>query len=114
MDQIDLALLTLHFLARVQRLRESTQLFRSAPHMPHDTSCFELRESCVASGDSVNSGVRTPRPEIKFAARGKFDLCTRHQGARWDTMIFLTFHLCGVSRLVGLPARPSQRFADAL
>ena len=29
MDQIDLALLTLRFLARVQLLRESTQLFRS-------------------------------------------------------------------------------------
>jgi hypothetical protein len=40
MDQIDLAPLTLRFLARVQLLRESTQLFRSAPHLPHDTSYF--------------------------------------------------------------------------
>jgi hypothetical protein len=38
MDQIDLAPFTLRFLARVQLLRESTQLFRSAPHLPHDTS----------------------------------------------------------------------------
>jgi hypothetical protein len=43
MDQIDLALLRLHLSARVQLLRESTQLFRSAPHIPYDTSCFELR-----------------------------------------------------------------------
>jgi len=40
MDQIDLAPFTLRFLARVQLLRESTQLFRSAPHMPHDMSYF--------------------------------------------------------------------------
>ena len=38
MDQIDLALLLLRFLPRVQFLRESAQLFRSAPHLPHDTS----------------------------------------------------------------------------
>ena len=44
MDQIDFALLTLRFLARVQFLRESTQLYRSAhPHLLHDTSLLELR-----------------------------------------------------------------------
>ena len=43
-DQIDFALLTLRFLARVQFLRESTQLYRSAhPHLLHDTSLLELR-----------------------------------------------------------------------
>ena len=40
MDQIDLAPFTLRFLARVQLLRESTQLFRSTPHLLHDTSCL--------------------------------------------------------------------------
>ena len=43
MDQIDLALLTLRFLARVQLLCESMQLFRSAPHLLHDTSCLAAR-----------------------------------------------------------------------
>src|SRR5262249_58146431 len=43
MAQIDLALLTLRFLARAQFLRESAQLFRSASHLLHDTSCFEHR-----------------------------------------------------------------------
>jgi hypothetical protein len=38
MDQIDLAPLTLRFLARVQLLRESTQFFRSALRLPHDTN----------------------------------------------------------------------------
>jgi hypothetical protein len=38
MDQIDLALLTLHFLALVQLLRESTELFRFAPRVPRDPS----------------------------------------------------------------------------
>ena len=42
MDQIDLASLTLRFLARVQLLRESTQLFRCAPHLPHDTAGTHL------------------------------------------------------------------------
>ena len=42
MDQIDLAPFTLRFLARVQLLRESTQLFRSAPHLLHDTSCLNI------------------------------------------------------------------------
>jgi hypothetical protein len=42
MDQIDLALLTLRFLARAQFLRESAQLFRSAPHLLHDTSCLKI------------------------------------------------------------------------
>jgi hypothetical protein len=40
MDQIDPAPLTLRFLARVRLLRESTQLFRCAPQLPHDTSYF--------------------------------------------------------------------------
>jgi hypothetical protein len=40
MDQIDLAPLTLPFLARVQLLRESTQLFRCAPQLLPDTSYF--------------------------------------------------------------------------
>src|SRR5260221_4012441 len=38
MDRIDLVPLTLRFLARAQLLRESTQFFRSAPRLPHDTS----------------------------------------------------------------------------
>jgi hypothetical protein len=40
MDLIDLAPLTLRFLARARLLRESTQLFRCAPQLPHDTSYF--------------------------------------------------------------------------
>jgi hypothetical protein len=40
MDLIHLAPLTLRFLARVRPLRESTQLFRCAPQLPHDTSYF--------------------------------------------------------------------------
>jgi hypothetical protein len=50
MDQIDLAPLTLRFLARVQLLRESTQLFRSAPHLPHDTSYF-CGGQCISAVD---------------------------------------------------------------
>ena len=38
MEQIDLALLTLRFLARVQLLCESTQFLGSAPRLPHDKS----------------------------------------------------------------------------
>jgi hypothetical protein len=38
MDQIDLAGLTLRFLALVQLLRESTELFRFAPRLPRDPS----------------------------------------------------------------------------
>ena len=61
MDQIDLAPLTLRFLARVQFLRESTQLFRCAPHLPHDTSyfCGDLF-SCVARRSL--EWPRMPRP----------------------------------------------------
>src|SRR5207237_229524 len=39
-DLIDLAPLTLRFLARARLPRESTQLFRCAPQLPHDTSYF--------------------------------------------------------------------------
>src|SRR5258708_31532850 len=49
MDQIDLAPFTLRFLARVQLLRESTQLFRSAPHLPHDTSYLSCASSWVGT-----------------------------------------------------------------
>jgi len=49
MDQIDLALLTLRFLARVQFLRESTQLYRSAPHLLHDTSYLSRTSSWVGT-----------------------------------------------------------------
>jgi|RhiMetdeSRZDD1v2_1073273.scaffolds.fasta_scaffold134507_4 hypothetical protein len=38
MDQIDLAFLTLCFVALVQLLRESTELFRFAAHLPRDPS----------------------------------------------------------------------------
>jgi hypothetical protein len=38
MDQIDLALLTPRFLALVQLLSESTELFRFAPRLPRDPS----------------------------------------------------------------------------
>ena len=50
MDQIDLAPLTLRFLARFQLLRESTQLYRSAPHLPHDTSYF-CGGQCISAVD---------------------------------------------------------------
>jgi hypothetical protein len=50
MDQIDLASLTLRFLARFQLLRESTQLYRSAPHLPHDTSYF-CGGQCISAVD---------------------------------------------------------------
>src|SRR5262249_15611706 len=58
MDQIDLALLTLRFLARVQLLlRESAQLFRSAPHLLHDTSCL----SCAGSRRCCGRSCRRSR-----------------------------------------------------
>jgi hypothetical protein len=52
-DQIDLALLTHRFLARAQFLREGAQLFRSAPHLLHDTSCLNIERYC----DFWNRGI---------------------------------------------------------
>ena len=61
-DQIDLALLTLRFLARVQFLRESPQLYRSAAHLPHDTSYL----SCAGSWCRAS---RQPHREHRALAR---------------------------------------------
>jgi len=49
MDQIDLALLTLRFWARVQFPRASAQLFRSAPHLLRDTSCLSCAGAVPAA-----------------------------------------------------------------
>src|SRR6266699_6521835 len=74
MDQIDLAL---RFLARVQFLRESAQLFRSAPHLLHDTSCL----SCAGAFQplarqplsfSINSFAKCSPPLIVVIIRDAY------------------------------------------
>ena len=56
MDLIDLAPLTLRFLARVQLLRESMQLYRSAPHLPDDTSYLSCASSWVGISNAYVAG----------------------------------------------------------
>src|SRR5215471_9987857 len=70
-DQIDLALLTLCCLARVQFLRESTQLFRSARHLPHDTSYL----SCASSWRCCWPALSSASPATKKRR------CRLHGGA---------------------------------
>ena len=79
MDQIDLALLTLRFLARARLLRESTQLYRSAPHLPHDTSylsrasswvgTFRMLMSQAACRVMVEGDSRVPNADGRFLDR---------------------------------------------
>ena len=64
MAQIDLAPLTFRFWARVQLLRESAQLLRSAPHLLHDTSCL----SCAGSQRRCGRSLSPASPATKKGA----------------------------------------------
>jgi hypothetical protein len=68
MDQIDLALLIPRFLPRVQFLRESAQLFRSAPHLLHDTSCLSCASSWTLPAQLV-AGLTSDEKEALPIAR---------------------------------------------
>ena len=80
-DQIDLALLTLRFLARVQILRESTQLFRCAPRLPHDTSylsCAGSQRRCGRSLSAASPATKKGRCRLHGGASGSG--AVRHAG----------------------------------
>ena len=65
MEQINLTLLTLRFLAPVQFLRESAQLFRFVPLLLHDTSCL----SCAGNQRRCGGDLSPASPATLSIAR---------------------------------------------